>query len=219
MKFFKSSRKIFFLFITKNTRIFRATSKLTDLCNKFEQTLIMRSAEARKKANLPIEATQIPNYRQLLLTKHFSQFSRCTCDHSSHGDSDQPEKQHHQHSTSVRKKCGKHSQRNKLSRSSGSSSDSSFERSSSDSDSLNTTSTLNMDSNGSSSSSGSGSSMSSADSSGPENEKSKKEKVVKKSKKKPEEFHDIKSMEMNRKQNHPERLHKDLCFNEPDQVR
>ncbi len=73
-----------------------------------------------------------------------------------------------------------------------------------------------MDSSGSSSSSGS--SMSSADSSGSENEKSKKEKVAKKSKKKPEEFHDIKSMEMNRKQNHPERLHKDLCFNEPDQV-
>jgi hypothetical protein len=35
---------------------------------------------------------------------------------------------------------------------------------------------------------------------------------------KEDEFEDLKSMEINRKQNHPERLHPELSFNEPDQV-
>ena len=39
-----------------------------------------------------------------------------------------------------------------------------------------------------------------------------------KNKGKEDEFDDIRAMEINRKQNHPERLHPELSLNEPDQV-
>ncbi len=181
----------------------------------------MRSSEARKKANLPEEATKVPNYRQLLLTKKFNKFARCTCDH---GDSNK------QHSTLAEKKCRKHANKNKISRSSGSSSDSSssFMSSSSDSDSLDTTSSVKLNSSSSfdaknssssSSSGSSGSSGSSSDESSSDSGKISKGKDIKKDKKeKKEKIFDLKSMEMKRKYNHPEHLHKDLCFNEPDQV-
>lgn len=157
----------------------------------------MRSSEARRKANLPPEAVQIPNYRQLLLTKQFSNYSRCTCDHSKHEVAETG--------------CGKHKKKS-VSSSSGSSSSSSG--SSSGSDSSGTSSGSSSDSGSSRSSSGSEGGLNSS-------RGSRKKRLTKKKRSaKPEdEFEDIKSMEINRKMNHPERLHKDLCFNEPDQVR
>lgn len=178
----------------------RATDKLNDLCTRFENDILVRSSEARRKANLPPEAVQIPNYRQLLLTKQFSNYSRCTCDHSKH--------------EVVETGCGKHKKKGVTSSSGSSSSSSGSSSSDSSSDSSGTSSGSSSDSGSSSTSSGSEGGLNSSGGS------QKKQLTKKKKSTKPEdEFEDIKSMEMNRKMNHPERLHSDLCFNEPDQVR
>lgn len=63
------------------------------------------------------------------------------------------------------------------------------------------------------------SSSSSSDSETNDNKQSIKAKDKAKTEDDFDEFDDIRSMEVNRKLNHPERLHQDLCFNEPDQVR
>lgn len=98
-------------------------------------------------------------------------------------------------------KCGKHRTKKSLVSSSDSSSSSSSD------DSIDLTS-----------SSESGSSSSSSDSDSSLDSKTSRNSSKKANKEKTEEFDDIKSMEINRKLKHPERLHKDLCFNEPDQV-
>lgn len=169
---------------------------------------------------MPKEATEIPDYRQLLLTKKFAKFSRCTCDHpKQQGDDD----------TKV-SSCRKHRHRSVSPKSSSSSS------SSTDDDELN----LDDDGNESSSSSSSSSSCSSSKAAAQKTEDTGLEqgeivddendfeakKTDKNSHlaehrstiKEEEKFEDIRSMELHRKQNHPERLHPDLSFNEPDQV-
>ena len=170
---------------------------MNQLCNEFEQNILSRSIEARKKQNYPVELTKIPNYRHLLMTNKFSNYSRCTCDHSSH-NSDKK--------NVTNSGCGKHQKKSVLS--SDISSDSSSSSCSSSSDSESSELSLNLDSTRSSTSS-------SESISDRKSSKTNKKNTGNNS----EEFEDIKSMEMNRKHNHPERLHKDLCFNEPDQVK
>lgn len=170
---------------------------------------------------MPKEATEIPDYRQLLLTKKFAKFSRCTCDHpKQQGDDD----------TKI-SSCRKHRHRSVSPKSSSSSSSSTD-----DDDELN----LDDDGNESSSSSSSSSSCSSSKAAAQKTEDTgleqgeivddEKDFEAKKTDKDPhlgehrstikeeEKFEDIRSMELHRKQNHPERLHPDLSFNEPDQV-
>ena len=159
--------------------------------------MVDRSKIAREKSNIPFESTQIPNYRQLLMTKKFNNFTRCTCDHDK--DTDKSDEV---------SKCGRHKNTHKkTSIDSSGASDSSLSSSGSDSDSSISSSDYNT-------SSGSGSDAST----GSKSSKGSQDKEKKKGREKPEEFEDIKSMEIHRKQNHPERLHKDLMFNEPDQV-
>lgn len=165
----------------------KASKQLIDLCNKFENEIINRSKIAREKANIPTEKTKIPNYRELLLTKTFDKFSRCTCD--------QP---NHQHSSKKSSNCKKHQNSDGSSSSEESSQNSSYD---SDSDISDSSSNLSQ-------SSGKKSNHSSKDQSNTKTEKPIKE----------DKFEDIRSMEIHRKQNHPERLHPDLSFNEPDQV-
>ncbi len=185
----------------------KSSVKLIELCEKFEKNIIKRSSEARKKRNLPIESIEIPDYRKLVMTKKFSNYSRCTCDHSK---SD---------------KCGKHKTKNlkklNISKADSSSNSSSSSSSSSGSSSRSSSSSIRSSSS-SSDSSGSNSSYSSKKSSSncsSKSSKARKDNDRQKDKKKSEAFDDIKSMEINRKQNHPERLHTELSFNEPDQVR
>ena len=176
----------------------KATSKLVDLCTRFDQEIISRSRKAREKANLPPETTQIPNYRQLLLSKKFDNFTRCTCDQPNHNSEEAS-------TTSKFKQHMKKRLRNNSSSSTSSTSSSSTNISSRSSSS---SSCCSSDSNRSKSSarSRSGSANSS------------RGKVKANSVEKEDDFDDIRSMEIHRKRNHPERLHPDLSFNEPDQV-
>jgi len=167
-------------------------SKLEELCSKFDDSILNRSRRVREKQGLPIESTQIPDYRQLLMTNKFDKFSRCKCDHKTEDNKPGKCAQHN------RKSRNKQSKQNESDKSSSSSRNSSTSSSSSNSSSY------------------SSSSFSSS------NSKSSKTKT-KKSKEKEnddndDEFEDIRSMEIDRKQKHPERLHPDLSFNEPDQV-
>jgi ribonuclease-3 len=160
------------IYYTKHAnKLTTGTSKLDELCDRFKHDIIERSRRARERENLPPESTKIPDYRQLIQTKKFDKFTRCTCDQPNHNPSP------------TRKSCKKHKRSD----------------SSSSSDSSTTTC-----------SSLSSSSCSSRSSSRDENKKDKEDSD--------DEFDDIRSMEINRKQNHPERLHPDLSFNEPDQT-
>ena len=167
-------------------KITKGTSKLNELCDRFKHDIIDRSRRARERENLPPESTKIPDYRQLIQTKKFDKFTRCTCDQPTN---------HNSLPTMTKKSCKKHKT---LKRSDSSSSSSS-------SDSSTTCSSL-------SSSSCSSRSRSRSSSRDGNNKNSKKEETS------DNEFDDIRSMEINRKQNHPERLHPDLSFNEPDQT-
>lgn len=235
----------------------QATEKLAELCDRFEEDVIGRARRARERANLPQEATQIPDYRQLLLTKKFAKFSRCTCDHpkqpqqttGASGSGFDPASKSSSH-------CRKHNSH----RSSASSSSSSSSPSEDDDDDESTMDDDDDDDNEESTSSSS--SLTSSLSRRRRSSKNEKEVsssslkkvsnkteaddgedleqgeivdedvggvnkakvadaeavVKKKAKPKEDEFDDIRSMELHRKQNHPERLHPDLSFNEPDQV-
>ena len=189
MKIFIVIKNIF-LFKKKNPKIVKASGKLKELCEKFEKDIIGRSKAAREKANLPPEATRIPDYRQLLRTSKFDNFTRCTCDESNQLDG------------ARQKKCSEHKRR----RASDGGSSSETSSDSSDSESSN------------SSSSRSNSSTNSRSSSCDSKENTGEKKEENKKKTKEDEFEDIRSMEINRKQNHPERLHPELSFNEPEQV-
>ena len=180
----------------KNPKEIRATPKLVELCSKFEHSVIERSKRSREKSNIPAELTQIPDYRQLLLTNKFDKFTRCKCDHTN-GE--------HKTDDLTGSKCSQHQRKTARSakRKSNSSSHSSSKSSSNERDS----------SSSSCSSDTSSSSFSSSGSSASENENKKSEK-----KEDEHEFEDIRSMEIDRKLKHPERLHPDLSFNEPDQV-
>ena len=171
----------------KNPKLIKSSAKLNELCTQFEDSLIARSRQARQKANRPIEATQIPDYRKLLFTKKFDNYTRCTCDHDKSSQ------------------CGKHRGESKKKNTKSSSSSSS---SSSDSESGSSSSSVSSSASGSSSRSSSSDSSKSSDT---------KRKLLKK-KDHGDEHEDIRSMEINRKLNHPERLHPELIFNEPDQV-
>jgi hypothetical protein len=168
-----------------------ASAKLVDLCSKFESDILSRSRVAREKENLSSELTKIPDYRQLLLTKKFDKFTRCTCDQSSHQHGNDAA----ENISKKSKGCKQHKKRNRVSSSGSSSSSSSSSRNSS-SDSF-------------SSRSSSTSSIRSAAS---------KKNPTENATEQDEDFDDIRSMELHRKQNHPERLHPDLSFNEPDQT-
>jgi len=175
-----------------NPKLIKSTTKLEELCSKFDDSILKRSRRVREKQGLPIESTQIPDYRQLLMTNKFDKFSRCKCDHKTEDNKPGKCAQHN------RKSRNKQSKQNESDKSSSSSRNSSTSSSSSNSSSY------------------SSSSFSSS------NSKSSKTKT-KKSKEKEnddndDEFEDIRSMEIDRKQKHPERLHPDLSFNEPDQV-
>jgi len=162
------------IYYTKHEGKFtKGTTKLDELCDRFKHDIINRSRRARERENLPPEATKIPDYRQLIQTKQFDKFTRCTCDQPNH------------HLSPTKKSCKKHKS---LKRSDSSSS----------SDSSTTCSSLSSSSCSSRSSSRDGIDKIKQDSDN--------------------EFDDIRSMEINRKQNHPERLHPDLSFNEPDQT-
>ena len=83
----------------------------------------------------------------------------------------------------------------------------------------NTSSSSSSSSSNESSSSSYDSDSSSGSSSDDDDDRVKnKPKKEKKKKDDDDEFDDIRSMEINRKLNHPERLHSDLTFNERDQV-
>ena len=43
----------------KNPKLIRGSDKLQELCEKFENTIILRSKRAREKANITPEATRI----------------------------------------------------------------------------------------------------------------------------------------------------------------
>ncbi len=193
----------------------KGTPKLIDLCNKFEREILARSKEARQKANIPPEATQIPDYRQLAMKK----FSKCTCD--------QP------HNSSIKTNCSKHIHRNKKIAKTANSLNSSA--SSTRSSSANSARASSSDSTSSDSSVSSLTSTGSSDSSNTSRSRSStnnslnstslrigqsKESLIDQEKKikSDDDYEDIRSMELKRKQNHPERLHTDLCFNEPDQT-
>ena len=152
--------------------------------------MIARSRRARQKANMPIEATQIPDYRKLLLTKKFDNYTRCTCDHDKSSQ------------------CGKHRGDPKKKNAKSTSSSSSCS-SSSESESGSSSCSFSSSASGSSGRSRSSSS---------DNSKSRDTKRKQPKKKDDDEHDDIRSMEINRKLNHPERLHPELIFNEPDQV-
>ncbi len=177
--------------IIKNPKIIRATNKLIEMCAQFEAEVLARSRIAREKANLPASATDIPNYRQLLHTTKFEHFHRCTCDKGKHNDG---ESGGGLSSKTDKDKCKKHKNKRQ----------SSGDESSNDS------------SSSSGASSYSSSSESEADNSKAKKSENKETKTV--ADEEDEGFEDIRSMEMHRKQNHPERLHSDLSFNEPDQV-
>lgn len=167
-----------------NPKLTKGTSKLNELCSKFEQAVVQRSKKTREKLNLPIESTQIPDYRQLLMTNKFDKFTRCKCDHKTN--------------ETTKTSCSYH-RKTKSNTKRASSKSSSSSRSSSASSSCSSTS---------GSSSYSSSSFSSTNS-------KKSGKLIEK---KDDEFEDIRSMEIDRKLKHPERLHSELSFNEPDQV-
>jgi hypothetical protein len=172
-----------------NPKLIKSTTKLEELCSKFDDSILKRSRRVREKQGLPIESTQIPDYRQLLMTNKFDKFSRCKCDHKTEDNKPSKCAQHN------RKSRNKQSKQNESDKSSSSSRNSSTSSSSSNSSSY------------------SSSSFSSS------NSKSSKTKIKKsKEKENDDEFEDIRSMEIDRKQKHPERLHSDLSFNEPDQV-
>ena len=161
---------------------------MVELCTKFEADILARSKLVREKENLSPDLTKIPDYRQLLLTKKFDKFTRCTCDQSGH--------QHGSESTTKKTRgCKQHKKRSSVS-SSGSSSSSSESSRSSSSDSFSSRSSSN------SSIRSGASKKNQADNTAEQDE----------------DFEDIRSMELHRKQNHPERLHPDLSFNEPDQT-
>lgn len=157
-----------------------------ELCQQFEADVMTRSKKAREKLNLP--AHEIPDYRKLLMTKKFENYSRCTCDKPHNASADQQQRHQHANDCKAKKAIKKDSE--------SSSSDSEYSSESSSSDS---------------------SSDAQAESKTSEENKAKKA-VTKANKKEDEEFDDIRSMEIHRKQNHPERLHSNLTFNEPDQV-
>lgn len=217
----------------------KATEKLIELCEKFEKEVIDRARLARERANLPKEATQIPDYRQLLLTKKFAKFQRCTCDHP---------KQQQQAGVGSEAKLSSHCRKhnNRISSSPSSSSTSSSSRSSSssapsedDDDDESTTGEDDDDSSEKSSNCPRRKSEKKTrdtpnasipatlnleqgeipDVGDDKNEEPEtKQQANGKPNHKEEKFDDIRSMELHRKQNHPERLHPDLSFNEPDQV-
>lgn len=172
----------------------KASDKLKELCDKFQTDVIDRSRIAREKQNLPSESVKIPDYRQLVQTKKFEKFSKCTCDHSSH--------------TKIKSACKEH----KKDRKNSSFSSGSGKENNSGSD---------TDTSFSSGSDVSESGSSRASSCDRDSKKNTEEKEENNKKYKPlseEKFEDIRSMEINRKHNHPERLHPDLSYNEPDQV-
>ena len=173
-----------------NPKLIKSTTKLEELCSKFDDSILNRSRRVRENQGLPIESTQIPDYRQLLMTNKFDKFSRCKCDHKTEDNKPGKCAQHN------RKSRNKQSKQNESDKSSSSSRNSSTSSSSSNSSSY------------------SSSSFSSS------NSKSSKTKIKKGKEKEndDDEFEDIRSMEIDRKQKHPERLHPDLSFNEPDQV-
>ena len=177
-----------FNFLFKNLKKVNASTKLVELCTKFETDILARSKLVREKENLSPDLTKIPDYRQLLLTKKFDKFTRCTCDQSGHQHGSEP-------ITKKTKGCKQHKKRSSVS-SSGSDSSSSESSRSSSSDSFSSRSSSN-------SSIRSGASKKNQADNAAEQD---------------EDFEDIRSMELHRKQNHPERLHPDLSFNEPDQT-
>ena len=176
----------------------KATSKLSDLCTRFDDEILARSRKAREKANLPPESTQIPNYRQLLLSKKFDKFTRCTCDQPNHNNEE-----------AATSKCKQHLKKRLRNNSSSSTSSSGSSSTSISSRSSSSSSCSSSDSSRSKSSTRSRSASPSSSKA-----KGKKENSVEKE----DEFDDIRSMEIQRKRHHPERLHPDLSFNEPDQV-
>lgn len=131
------------------------------------------------------------------MTKKFKNFSRCTCDHSKGSEK-----------VDEVSKCGRHNKKTSKSFNLSGASLNSSGSSSSDSNSSLSSSEYSTSSN----------SDSDESTSSKLSLKSQGSKRKQKSRDKPEEFEDIKSMEKHRKQNHPECLHKDLLFNEPDQV-
>jgi hypothetical protein len=167
------------------------------MCAQFEVEVLTRSKIARERANLPQSALEIPNYRQLLHTSKFEHFHRCTCDKAKHDDEESVGGASSSKKSAIEhEKCKKHTQKKKKQPDSES-------ESTSDSSS--------------GASSYTSSTESEADTGG--GDKAKKGKDPKAADEEVDEgFEDIRSMEMHRKQNHPERLHPNLSFNEPDQV-
>ena len=191
------------------------------MCEQFETDIFARSRLAREKANIPIESTKIPDYRQLLLTKKFAKFTRCTCDHSNHsnhdGNSRKPTSSRHcrKHPSSTRSTGSKSSTKN--SSSSSSDYDDDEEQFGEENSSSSPTLSYSSETEG----------RKNRDHLIDENqleqgeivdEKVKTDKKMNVKLPKETKFDDIRSMELHRKQNHPERLHPDLSFNEPDQV-
>lgn len=175
-----------------NSQVIKSTNRLDELCAKFDSSLVKRSSKIREKQNIPAELTKIPDYRQLLRTQKFDKFTRCKCDHANNSKSSCTHTHHyHKNGRVSRKKIKK-----KLD------------------DSITSSSKSSSSSRSSSSSSFSSESSSYSTSSSNSGKSSKKEKSLEEN----EELDDIRSMEIDRKQKHPERLHTDLTFNEPDQT-
>ena len=82
--------------ILKNQKIIDSTKKLKDLCKRFDTELVQRSKLKREKS----DEISIPNYRELLQTKKFSNFSTCNCDKSSSHNKNHHHHHHHHHNSS-----------------------------------------------------------------------------------------------------------------------
>ena len=184
-----------------NPKIFKSTGRLDELCGKFDSSVVQRSKKIREKQNISSELTKIPDYRQLLMTNKFDKFTRCKCDHNNTESKSSCTHSHHRKTRSSRLP------KKKLNDSMKSSSSSSSSRSSS-----------SFSSTSCSSRTSSRSSDYSTSSTNSSNASKKSKKNSKKNNEDDEEFEDIRSMEIDRKLKHPERLHSELSFNEPDQT-
>jgi ribonuclease III len=138
-----------------------------------------------------------------MLTDKFNKFSRCSCGNTTTTTTTTDQTKHSNTCSSRKpiKKIKNNSDSSTSISSSSSSSDNESEFSSNNSD-ISDTNSLNSNS----------SSESDKNSSFGSNKSGKKIKKTKRG------LDDIRSIEIKRKRKHPERLHPDLCFNEPDQT-
>jgi hypothetical protein len=188
-------------FSVENAKLVDGSDRLKSLCTEFESKVIGRSKRIRDQN--PCESSSIPDYRKLLQTEKFSNFTTCTCDHETTA------KQTsrlvfcvfalHSHKSQFwcpKENCSKHDKKSTRKRK------------------------ISTDSSSSTASSFSSHSSSTSRCSSSSDEEDLTSKRTKKAHgtSDDDQFDDIRSMEINRKMNHPQRLHSNLSFNEPDQT-